>query len=59
MKNKIIEIGGCYNCFMCSIEDITKKYFCSIAPLKTLKITKTPKWCPLKKNNIVFKLKTK
>lgn len=63
---KEIIIPGCMECPMCIMNDMSSGYSCRLksCPDNFIKESKrfnpiTPKWCPIKQNNIIFKYKTK
>ena len=65
--NKELIITGCHDCPMCDMNDMCSGYSCRM--IKGIKEDKhiedskqfqpiTPKWCPIKKQSIIFKFKT-
>lgn len=59
-------ISGCIDCPMCDMNEMCSGYSCRLkSPGENfIKETKsynpiTPKWCPIKLNNITFKYKRK
>lgn len=62
---KTIIISGCKDCPLCDMNDMSSGYSCKLpgSPDKTIKESDkyypvTPEWCPIKKNDIIFKFES-